>query len=117
MREAAPLVLATIRLPCRWCGVAGAQSAGRRVGTGESLLEDFTLGKMIGRGTYGEVFEAWTTPPAVKVAVKTIHKQVSRMRHVASELDTLVAVSGKHATLPTGAFTRERENGVPRPLT
>ena len=39
-----------------------------------------------------------------KVAVKTIYKDASRMRHVASELDTLVAVSGKQAALPTGAL-------------
>lgn len=38
------------------------------------------------------------------MAVKTIYKDASRMRHVASELDTLVAVSGKQAALPTGAL-------------
>jgi hypothetical protein len=38
------------------------------------------------------------------VAVKTIYKDARRMRHMANELDTLVAVSGKHSSLPTGAL-------------
>lgn len=97
------------------CGGGGEHSAtvgfDDVAGDGRNLHDDYDVGKLLGRGSYGSVRECTlrVIPSKATVehlkprAVKSIASNGSRYSAalIRDEVDTMLAVSGRHPNLPT----------------